>query len=77
MADLAETLALRLRQVRNARGWTQEELAHRVKLSVRYIGQIERCNASPTVSVLGRLADAFGVEAGDLIRRIPKSKATK
>lgn len=77
MADLAEILALRLRQVRNDRGWTQEDLAGRVGLSVRYIGQIERCNASPTVNVLGRLADACGVEAGELLRRTPRNRAGK
>ena len=77
MADLAQILALRLRQVRNARKWTQEELADRVGLSVRYIGPIERCKASPTVNVLGRLADACGVEAGELLRRAPKMKHGK
>jgi transcriptional regulator with XRE-family HTH domain len=77
MADLADILALRLRQARNTHGWTQEELADRVKLSVRYIGQIERRKASPTVTVLGRLADALGIEPGDLIRRVPKAKGPK
>lgn len=77
MADLTEILAVRVRQVRNARDWTQEELADRVGLSVRYIGQVERCKASPTVSVLGRLADAFGVEAGELLRRASKSKVSR
>jgi transcriptional regulator with XRE-family HTH domain len=77
MADLAEILALRLRQVRNEHNWTQEELADRVGLSVRYIGQIERRRASPTVNVLGRIADTFGIEAGELLRRAPKSKSGK
>jgi transcriptional regulator with XRE-family HTH domain len=77
MADLTEILAVRVRQMRNARDWTQEELADRVGLSVRYIGQVERCKASPTVSVLGRLADALGVEAGELLRRASKSKFMK
>lgn len=77
MADLTEILAVRVRQMRNTRGWTQEELADRVGLSVRYIGQVERCKASPTVGVLGRLADALGIEAGELLRRATKSKAAR
>jgi transcriptional regulator with XRE-family HTH domain len=77
MADLTEILAVRVRQIRNGRGWTQEELADRVGLSVRYIGQVERCQASPTVSVLGRLAGALEVEPETLLKRMPKSKATK
>jgi transcriptional regulator with XRE-family HTH domain len=77
MANLAEILALRVRQARITREWTQEELAGRVGLSVRYIGQIERCRASPTVNVLGRIADAFGLEAGELLSRKPKAKPAK
>jgi len=77
MADLAQILALRLRQVRNDHNWTQEELADRVGLSVRYIGAIERCQASPTVEVLGRIADACGVEPGELLRRPLKVKHGK
>jgi transcriptional regulator with XRE-family HTH domain len=77
MANLAEILALRVRQARITREWTQEELADRVGLSVRYIGQIERCRASPTVNVLGRIADAFGLEAGELLSRKPKPKPAK
>ena len=74
MADLTEIVAIRVRQVRNARGWTQEELADRVGLSVRYIGEIERLQASPTVNVLGRLADALGIEPGELLRHASKRK---
>jgi transcriptional regulator with XRE-family HTH domain len=77
MADLSQILAVRLRQIRHERAWTQEELADRVGLSVRYIGQIERCQASPTVSVLGRLADALHVEPGELLRRVARRKAGK
>ena len=77
MADLTEIVAIRVRQSRNARQWTQEELADRVGLSVRYIGQVERCQASPTVSVLGRLAETLGVEPGELVRRGPRAKTLK
>jgi hypothetical protein len=43
-------------------------------ISVRYIGRIERYNASPTIIVVGRLADALGIEPGDLKRRAPKTR---
>jgi len=61
-----------MRQMREAREWTQEELADRVGLSARYIGEVERHRASPTVNVLGRLARAFEVEAAELLKRAPK-----
>jgi XRE family transcriptional regulator, regulator of sulfur utilization len=70
--DLTQALAIRVRQVRLARGWTQEELAHRVGLSASYIGEIERHHASPTVNVLGGLARAFWVDPVELLKRAPK-----
>lgn len=68
MDELTEVLAIRTRQMRAARKWTQEELADRVGLSARYIGEIERHRASPTVNVLGRLATAFGVPPAELLK---------
>ena len=69
MADLKEIVAINVRRLRHGRCWTQEDLADRVGLSVRYLGQIERAQASMSVTVLGRLADAFRVEAAELVRR--------
>jgi transcriptional regulator with XRE-family HTH domain len=71
MRDLSEIVAIRVRQVRNVRAWTQEELSERVGLSVRYIGQIERNQASPSVRVLGRLSQALGVHPAELLTREP------
>jgi transcriptional regulator with XRE-family HTH domain len=69
MDDLTQILATRLRQIRNERDWTQEDLAERAGISARYIGDIERQYASPTVKVLGRLAKALGVSPGELLTR--------
>jgi transcriptional regulator with XRE-family HTH domain len=73
MADLREIVAINVRRLRHDKGWTQEDVAERVGLSVRYLGQIERAQASMTVTVLGRVADAFGVDAAELVKR-PRSK---
>jgi len=76
MGDLTDIVAVRLRQARTDKGWTQEDLADRVGLSVRYIGQVERRQASPSVRVLGQLADALQMEPTELVRRVkPKDKA--
>ena len=76
MGDLTDIVAVRLRQARTDKGWTQEDLAERVGLSVRYIGQVERRQASPSVRVLGQLADALQMEPTELVRRVkPKDKA--
>lgn len=68
--DLKDVLAINLRQVRNSRRLTQEDLAERSGLSSRYIGAIERTDVSASVTVLGRIADALGVKPETLIRKV-------
>ncbi|RWI72219.1 helix-turn-helix transcriptional regulator [Mesorhizobium sp.] len=70
--DLKEVMAVNLRRIRHNKKMTQEELADRAGLSARYIGAIERANKSASVTVLGRIAEALGVEACALIERPPK-----
>ena len=53
---------------------TQEELADRAELSARYVGSIERASVSASVTVLGRLAGALGVDPCDLIRRLSRRR---
>jgi transcriptional regulator with XRE-family HTH domain len=67
MADLKEIVAINVRRLRYDRGWTQEDLADRVGLSERYVGQVERAQASMTITVLGRIANALEVEAAKLV----------
>lgn len=67
--DLKEVMAINLRRIRHDKQMTQEELADRAGLSARYVGAIERANKSASVTVLGRIAEALGVEAAALIKR--------
>jgi transcriptional regulator with XRE-family HTH domain len=67
--DLKEVMAVNLRRIRHDKNMTQEELADRAGLSARYVGAIERANKSASVTVLGRIAEALGVEAAALLER--------
>lgn len=67
--DLKEAMAKNLRRIRHAQKLTQEELADRAGLSLRYIGAIERADVSASVTVLGQIADALGVDPGELVKR--------
>lgn len=67
--DLKEVVATNLRRIRHAKQLTQEELAEAAGLSARYVGAIERADKSPSVSVLGRIADALKVEPAELVQR--------
>ena len=65
--DLKEIMAMNLRRKRHEQHMTQEELAERAGLSARYVGAVGDVSAS--VTVLGQIAEALGVEPGDLLRR--------
>lgn len=65
--DLKEVMAVNLRRLRHDQQLTQEELADRAGLSARYIGSVERADVSASVTVLGQIADALGVDPADLI----------
>ncbi|RAZ83031.1 transcriptional regulator [Mesorhizobium hawassense] len=66
--DLKEVMAINMRRVRHHQDLTQEELAARAQLSMRYVGSIERGRVSASVSVLGRLAKALNVDPCELIK---------
>ena len=68
LMDLKRAMAVNVRQERRARSLTQEELADRAGLSTRYLGSIERATVSASVTVLGRLAQAFRIDPCELIR---------
>lgn len=65
--DLKEIMAINMRRVRHDQNLSQEELAARAELSMRYVGSIERGRVSASVSVLGRLAKALDVDPCVLI----------
>ncbi|MFL6799058.1 MAG: helix-turn-helix domain-containing protein [Xanthobacteraceae bacterium] len=65
--DLKRAMATNVRRARQARAWTQEDLADRAGLSSRYLGSIERAAVSASVTVLGQLARALRVDPCDLI----------
>jgi transcriptional regulator with XRE-family HTH domain len=55
---------------REARGWTLVELAARSGVSRAMLSKIERCEASPTAALLGRLSAAFGLTMSQLFAQI-------
>ena len=65
---LRRIAARNTRQLRLARGLSQEELADPAHLDRNYIGMIEREENAPTVDVLESLANALAVEPSSLIK---------
>jgi transcriptional regulator with XRE-family HTH domain len=60
-------LARKLRLLRVAREWSQEDLAHACGLHRTYISLLERSMCSATLDNLERLANAFDISLPDLL----------
>ncbi|MGE4303219.1 MAG: helix-turn-helix domain-containing protein [Novosphingobium sp.] len=65
--DIRQRLAFNLRRLRQHRGWSQEEFAHRADIHRTYVSDLERGARNPTVTVVDRLASALEVKVGELL----------
>ena len=66
MGNLRAEFGRRVRELRKARGFSQEELAHRVGIHYTYVGGIERGERNPALANIGRIATALGVSIAEL-----------
>jgi transcriptional regulator with XRE-family HTH domain len=73
MDDLDARLGHRLKLERERRGWSLTDLAERSGVSRAMINKVERGEASPTASLLGRLSGAFGLTLSALLARTEMS----
>ena len=67
--SLDARIGARIRIERGNRGWSLTDLAQRSGVSRAMINKVERGEASPTASLLGRLAGAFGLTLSMLLAR--------
>jgi transcriptional regulator with XRE-family HTH domain len=67
--DPASRIANRIRVEREQRNWSLADLSERSAVSRAMISKIERNEASPTATVLGRLSGAFGLTLSTLLAR--------
>ncbi len=65
--DIRQTVGRNLKQLRQAKGLSQEELAFASNLHRTYVSGVERGVRNPTVVILKRLADALGAEPAQLL----------
>jgi DNA-binding XRE family transcriptional regulator len=63
----AAILGLNIRLQRKSLGLSQEELAHRVGVDVRYLGGIERTQENPSLEVICAIASALGTSPSALL----------
>ncbi len=67
VADIKGLVGEKLRNLREKKGWSQEELGFEAGLHRNYIGGIERGERNVGVVNLAKLANALGVRPRDLL----------
>jgi len=56
----------KVRQLRNEKGWSQEELSFKSGFHRTYIGMVERAERNISLKNIARIAKTFNVEIQDL-----------
>jgi transcriptional regulator with XRE-family HTH domain len=70
--------ARRLKELREARGWTWYRLAKESGISTDGIAKMERPGTDPKLSTLHKLAAAFGIDVAELLAGVEaKGQARK
>lgn len=65
--DIRKKFGKRVKALREAQGWSQEELADRSSLHRTYISAVERAVRNPTLTVIERIAKALKVPISELL----------
>lgn len=71
---MAAEFEIRLKRTREARGWSQLDLAHRTGLQPAAISHFETGHRSPSFDNLRKLSDALGVSVDYLLGRIDEEQ---
>lgn len=61
-------IGVKIKQLRQQRGLTQEELAARTELTKGFISQLERDLTSPSIATLMDILEALGTDVGSFFR---------
>ena len=64
----------KIRELRNLKGLTQEELADRAELTKGFISQVERNLTSPSIATLMDILQCLGTTAGDFFNEAPEEQ---
>ena len=69
---IKQVMASRLRELRQERGLSQEDLADLAGCHRTYVGMLERQQGNPSLVVLAALADGLGVSLNEILRPKPE-----
>lgn len=57
----------RIRELREAKGWSQEQLAIEADVDNSHLGKLERGEGNPTIKLVFRIAQALDVDFRNLL----------
>ncbi|OJT19342.1 hypothetical protein BO221_37125 [Archangium sp. Cb G35] len=61
-------MAAAVRRLREEKGWTQEEAAHRCQMTTRLLQRVEGEDVNLTLTTLARLCEGLGVDVAQLFQ---------
>jgi len=73
--NLPRQVGLNIRRLRVARKVPQQTIALETGMSLAYLSNIELGKANPTVAILGKIANALGVGAGEFFAPVSAKEA--
>lgn len=62
-----DQLALRIRAFRKLKGYTQQQLADRLDVSIAVLGAVERGARKPDDKLLRQIAETLGIDREELV----------
>ncbi len=69
-SNLQVKIGKRIRELRAAKGLSQEKLAELANIHWSYISQLERGKRNPTILCLEKIAKAFGISLSELLEHV-------
>lgn len=68
MVNSAKKLGLRIKELREERGWTQVQCADYSGFHYSYVGHLESGDKNVTLATIDKIADGFGITLEELFR---------
>jgi transcriptional regulator with XRE-family HTH domain len=63
-----EKVAMRIKKLRERRGWTQEQLAEAAGVGRSHLARLETAKQDPTLATLEKIARALRVKVAELVK---------
>ena len=61
-----QMIGTRIKEIRNRKGLTQEQLSEKMEINPKYLSSIERGNENPTLNTLIKLSESLEVDLGEI-----------